>query len=48
MVAKIDEQHAAVISLPVDPTGQTNFSANVVGVELGASVRAIGVHGRNL
>ena len=46
MVAQIDEQHAAMIALAVDPAGQADGLADVGGAKRGAVVGAIGVHDR--
>ena len=46
MIAQIDEQHAAVITLAVDPAGQANGLADGARVERGAIVGSVGVHGR--
>mgnify|MGYP006150839021 CR=1 FL=1 len=44
MVAQVDEQHAAVIALAMDPARQADGLADIGGAKLGASVGAIGVH----
>jgi len=44
MISQIDEEHASVIPLPVNPTGNPDFASNVGSAELAAMVGAIGVH----
>ena len=44
MVAQIDEQYAAMITLPMNPSGDTDFRANVGSAELAAMMGAIRVH----
>ena len=44
MVAQVDEQHAAVVALAVDPARQADGLADVGGAQLGAIMGAIGVH----
>ena len=45
MIAQIDEQHAAMVALAVNPARQADGRADIGGAELGAGVGAIGVHG---
>ena len=45
MVAQVDEQHAAMVALAMDPAGQADCLADIGGAELGAMMSAIGVHG---
>ena len=45
MIAQIDEQHAAMIALAVDPARQARGRVDIGGAQVGASVGAIGVHG---
>jgi hypothetical protein len=44
VVAQIDEQHAAVVALAMDPAGQANSLAAVGLGELATGVTAISVH----
>jgi hypothetical protein len=44
MIAKVDEQDAAVIPLPMDPAGDTDGRADVGSAELPAIMSAIRVH----
>ncbi len=45
MIAQIDEQEAAVIAPPMDPTGQPGRSPDIGFLELAAGMSTIGVHG---
>ncbi len=45
VIAKVDEQQAAVITLAVDPAGKAHGPAGVGEAQLAAGVGAIGVHG---
>jgi hypothetical protein len=45
VVAKVDKQHAAMVTLAVDPPRDTHVAADVGTAELAAMVGAIGVHG---
>ena len=45
MVAQVDEHQAAVVALPVNPSGQPHITPCVRQPEVAASVGAIGVHG---
>jgi flagellar basal body rod protein FlgC len=45
MVAQVDEQDAPVVADPVHPTGKADGLAHMGGVEVGAGMAAIGVHG---
>ena len=44
MVAQIDEQQVAMVALAVDPAGQTDLRADVIGAQRAAGVRAVGMH----
>jgi hypothetical protein len=44
MIAQIDEQQIAVVTLAVDPAGQFDPIADMALAELSAAVSAIGVH----
>jgi hypothetical protein len=44
VVAKIDEQHPAMVALAVDPAREAHGGADVRGAQGSASVGAIGVH----
>jgi len=44
MVAQIDEQHAAMIALAMDPARQANRLADIGRRQTGAGVGTIGVH----
>ena len=44
MVAQVDEEHAAMIPLPMDPAGNPDFAPDVGSAELAAIVGAIRVH----
>jgi hypothetical protein len=44
MVAQIDEEHPAMIPLPMNPAGDTNFAPDVGSAELAAMMSAIRVH----
>ncbi len=45
MVAQVDEQDAPVVADPVHPAGKADGLAHMGGVEVGAGMAAIGVHG---
>ena len=45
VVAQIDEQHAAMVALAVNPARQLDGLAGIGAAQLGAIVGAIGVHG---
>ncbi len=44
MIPQIDEEHIGMFPLPVDPAGNADRLANFGSAQLGACVRAIGVH----
>jgi hypothetical protein len=44
MVAQVDEQDSAMVALAVNPAGQADGRADIGGAQLGAMVRAVGVH----
>ena len=44
MVAQVDEQHAAMVTLAMHPARQADVQPDLGGGQSGASVRAIGVH----
>jgi hypothetical protein len=44
VVAKVDEQQAAVVALPVDPAGNAGDLADITLAKSAAIVRTIGVH----
>src|SRR5690606_26575962 len=44
MIAKIDEQHTAVVALPVDPARQADRLPYIIGPQSGAAVGTVGVH----
>lgn len=44
MIAQVDEQHAAVVTHPMDPTREANGLARMVLVEIRTGMAAIGVH----
>jgi hypothetical protein len=49
MIAKIDEQKAAMVSHPVNPAGKADVLALVVNSKLATGVAPVGVrHGRNV
>ena len=45
MIAQVDEQDAAVVAYAVDPPRQANAIPHVIGVEFGAGLASVGVHG---
>jgi hypothetical protein len=44
MIAQVDEKHAAMIALPVDPARKPDRLADASGPKGGAMMSAIGVH----
>jgi hypothetical protein len=44
MVAQVDEEHAAMIALAVDPAGEPDLGADIAGAELAAIVGPVRVH----
>ena len=44
MIAKVDEQHPAVVALAVNPPRQADGLANIGGAQLGAIMGSVGVH----
>ena len=44
MVAQVDEQHAAMVALAVNPARQADGRADVGGAKLGAVMGTVGVH----
>jgi hypothetical protein len=44
MVAKVDEEHPAMIALAMNPSGDSDFASDVGSAELAAVVGTIGVH----
>ena len=48
MVAQIDEQHAAMVALAVDPARQADGRADIGGAQVGAVMGTVGVHGQLL
>ena len=45
MIAKVDEQHAAMVTLAVDPAGKADLFSDIGSAELAAIVGAIRMHG---
>ena len=47
MVAQVDEQHAAMVALAMDPARQADGLADIGGSQGAAGMGAIGMHGKN-